>query len=181
MKTVAAYENTGIENSKLGMALFLASEVMFFTGLIGAYIVLRFAATSWPVASTVLNVPLTFLNTFFLMASTVTIAGAVTNAQKDELRKMRTGIVLTLVFGILFLVIQAHEYFVLVSEKHFTPSTNLFASCFYALTGFHGLHVLAGVAVLLFTWKPRALETFALYWYFVDVVWLILFAIIYII
>ena len=145
----SAYENIGIENRKLGMWLFLSSEVMFFTGLIGAYIVIREATGQWPVPSSILNIPLTAFNTFLLICSSATLVKGLAAAQDGDQEGMQVSLFLTVLLGALFLVIQAHEYHELIHVKHFTPSSSIFGACFFTMTGFHGMHVLVGVLCLL--------------------------------
>src|SRR5574341_1346018 len=101
----------GVNNGKLGMWLFLCSEVMFFSGLIGAYIVLRMGSASWPQPGAVLNIPLTGLNTFILICSSVTMVKAFAWCTEGNQKKIKTHLGLTLLFGIIFLLIQAYEYF----------------------------------------------------------------------
>src|SRR3989344_5207670 len=94
----------GIDTRKLGMWIFLASEIMFFSGLIGAYIVLRFAnMTSWPVPSTVLNIPLTGINTFILICSSATLVMGFASIQKGYYEGLQVGMFLTVLFGATFL------------------------------------------------------------------------------
>lgn len=188
----ASYENIGIENRKLGMWIFLASEVMFFTGLIGAYIVTRAATGNWPVPSEVLNIPLTAFNTFLLICSSATLVKGLAAAQDGDKEGMQVGLFLTVLLGALFLAIQAHEYEELIHLKHFTPSSSIFGACFFTMTGFHGMHVLVGVICLFFVFikslrgeytpsEYRGIEIAGLYWHFVDLVWIILFTIVYLI
>ncbi len=182
---------TGIPNRKLGVWLFLVSEVMFFTALIGAYIVLRLGNPAWPVPSTILNIPLTGLNTFLLIVSSVTLVRAFAAAQDGNARGLRLGLVATVLLGATFLGIQAFEYHKLVHHG-LTPSSSIFGSCFFTLTGFHGLHVLGGVIWLTIVTikafggvyddgRHLGVELAGLYWHFVDLVWILLFTIVYLI
>ena len=186
------YENLGIETRKLGMWLFLASEVMFFTGLIGDYIVLRQATPEWPDPTQILNIPLTAFNTFLLICSSATLVKGLSSAQEGDQEGMQVGLFLTVLLGSLFLFIQAHEYHELMHIKHLTPSSSIFGSCFFTMTGFHGMHVLVGVLCMLFVfikslrgkYTPqdyKGIEIVGLYWHFVDLVWIILFTIVYLI
>ena len=186
----SAYENIGIENRKLGMWLFLSSEVMFFTGLIGAYIVIREATGQWPVPSSILNIPLTAFNTFLLICSSATLVKGLAAAQDGDQEGMQVSLFLTVLLGALFLVIQAHEYHELIHVKHFTPSSSIFGACFFTMTGFHGMHVLVGVLCLLSVFikslrggysssEYRGIEVTGLYWHFVDLVWIFLFPVLY--
>lgn len=182
----------GIDSRKLVIWLFLASEIMFFTGLIGAYIVLRFANLEvWPVPSTVLNIPLTALNTFILICSSATLVLGLSSVQKGYQEGLQVGLFLTVLFGSVFLAIQMHEYHELIHDN-FTISSSMFGSCFFTLTGFHGTHVFVGViwltVVLIKSFRGHytpeeyaGVELAGLYWHFVDLVWIILFTILYLI
>ena len=190
----------GVYNLKLGMWVFLLSEVMFFTGLIGAYIILRYAhPEAWTAPGTVLNVPLTAFNTFVLICSSVTMVKAFAAIEAGDQRGLRLWLLATVFLGAFFLSVQAIEYYKLV-EDGFVPVVARYASeggplygmTFYTLTGFHGAHVTAGVLALVFT-SVRAfrgaytaadhggVEIMGLYWHFVDLVWIILFTIVYLI
>lgn len=182
---------TQISNGKIAMWLFLASEVMFFTGLIGAYIVLRFNQGEWPDPTKALNVPLTALNTFLLICSSVILVWGLQHYQMGNRSKGNWGMFLTFFIGAIFVGVQAYEYYELYSLG-MTPFVNVFGSCFYAMTGFHGLHVLVGVIAMFALWimglcgkfgpnNYAAVELTGLYWHFVDLVWIILFAIVYLI
>ncbi len=182
---------TQIANGKICMWLFLASEVMFFTGLIGAYIVLRFAQGEWPDPTRTLNVPLTAANTFFLICSSVTLVAALQNIQMGNRGKGNLYLLATTLIGALFVGIQVYEYMQLYGHG-MTPYGNIFGGCFYVMTGFHGAHVTAGVIAMAaltgmglrgkFDEKNFAVvENVGLYWHFVDLVWIILFAIVYLI
>jgi heme/copper-type cytochrome/quinol oxidase subunit 3 len=183
------YTTTGIPHDKMGMWVFLCSEVMFFTGLIGSYIVLRFATPLWPVPGTVLNIPLTAFNTFILICSSVTMVQALAAVQRGDMRKTKLFLCLTVLGGAFFLSIQAIEYWKLLHEN-FNPHVSLFGSIFFTTTGFHGFHVLCGVICMAFVTGKALLgrytqashlgiETIGLYWHFVDLVWIVLFTIIY--
>ncbi|MBI4355064.1 MAG: heme-copper oxidase subunit III [Candidatus Omnitrophica bacterium] len=186
----ASETSTGIPSAKLGMWVFLASEVMFFAGLIGAYLVLRMGATEWPAPGALLNVPLTALNTFFLICSSVTmvLAYAAIHHRNDQ-RGLRNYLAATTAIGALFLGIQVFEYSKLIHHG-LTISSSLFGNCFFTLTGFHGAHVFGGVVTMLIitlqAFRGRfssdrhlAVEAAGLYWHFVDLVWIILFTIVY--
>ncbi len=190
--SVQDFGRLGIESRKLGMWIFLASEVMFFTGLIGAYIVIRQATGSWPNPSSVLNIPLTAFNTFLLICSSATLVKGLAAAQDGDQEGTQVGLFLTFLLGALFLSIQAHEYHELMHEKHFTPSSSIFGACFFTLTGFHGMHVLVGVIIMFVVFlrslkgrytpaEYRGIEVAGLYWHFVDLVWILLFTVVYLI
>ncbi len=177
-----------LEWLKLAILLFIGSEVMFFTVLIGANVMARWKD---PGPHEVLNIPLTALNTFILLTSSFTvvwaIGGIVTNNRKRYLRAMA----LSILFGAMFVGVQAFEYTNL-SHEGFTLSANLFSSTFFALTGFHGSHVIIGLIWLTrlfikgFNGHYSAqdydeIEIAGLYWHFVDIVWIFLFVIVYLI
>ena len=182
---------SGISIGKFAMWLFLASEVMFFTGLIGSYIVLRAGAIDWPIPSHELNIPLTAFNTFILICSSVTMVRALYAIQKGELKAFKQNLLFTVIGGTFFLSVQAFEYTKLLGEG-LNPHRDLFGATFFTLTGFHGAHVTAGVITLLILYLKAlrgnytqenhdAIEYAGLYWHFVDLVWILLFTIVYLI
>ncbi len=183
----------GVDSRKFAIWLFLASEIMFFTGLIGAYIVLRFQnMASWPDPATVLNIPLTGFNTFILICSSMTLVMGLASIQRGYKEGLHVGLFLTVLLGSLFLAIQYHEYQELIHHKEFTISSSIFGSCFFTLTGFHGAHVFAGVVWLAVIFikslygkytpeEYAGVELAGLYWHFVDLVWIILFTILYLV
>ena len=181
---------TGIPNNKLGMWVFLASEVMFFAALIAAYIVLRMSHPAWPGPEGHISTWLGACNTFLLLGSSVTMVIAFAHAQAGQPRLATAYLFATVVLGSAFLGIKGYEYAGKFHHGIF-PNTNVFWSCYFALTGFHGLHVLVGV--MTNSWlgfrglqgrltpaNAYKLELAGLYWHFVDIVWLLaLFPIIY--
>src|SRR3989338_1837549 len=184
-----ARTQTGVPNGKLGMWVFLASEVMFFTGLIGAYVVLRMSHPAWPGSEGHLNVWIGTVNTLVLICSSTTIVLALAAAGRGELGAARRWLLATAGLGSLFLVIKGFEYAAKFSH-HILPSTNVFWSCYFVLTGFHALHVLGGIVFNLwvlayarsqaaFAARGRRLEYAGLYWHFVDIVWIFLFPMLY--
>jgi heme/copper-type cytochrome/quinol oxidase subunit 3 len=174
------------------MWVFLASEVMFFTALIGSYIILRAAhPEAWKPPGEVLNVPITAGNTFLLICSSVTMVKAFAAVQDGDQRGLRLWLVATTLIGATFVGVQVFEYAQLVAHG-FVPSEGLYGSTFYTMTGFHGFHVTMGVLCLLFVTAKafrggysiadhRGVEVIGLYWHFVDLVWIILFTIVYLI
>ena len=205
MGAAARYEpGAGVYSQKLGMWVFLASEVMFFTGLIGAYIILRNGVDTWalPEQTSPLVIPLTAANTFLLICSSVTMVKAFASIEKGDQAKLKLYLVLTALFGATFVSVQGVEYFKLAHEGFLptcgaelaakVPHCDLFGSTFYTMTGFHGTHVTIGVLCMLFViWKAfrgrytrenhGGVEVIGLYWHFVDLVWIILFTIVYLI
>lgn len=182
---------TGVTNSKLGIWLFLASEVMLFGALFSTYIILRVGAVSWPHGSSILNVPLATLNTMVLITSSVTMVMAWASLMTGKLGRFRISLGLTILLALTFLVVKGFEYGSKFEHHHF-PSTDTFYAIYFTLTGLHGLHVLGGVIVNAYflTWGSRLwkthpkqfvgrIEAAGLYWHFVDLVWIFLFPVLY--
>ncbi len=179
---------TGIPSGKLGMWLFLASEVMFFTALIAAYVVLKLGHPSWPGAEGHLSIPLGTINTFLLICSSTTIVLSMAASDQGKMGASRRWLVATALLGSAFLVIKAFEYAAKFSH-HILPSTSVFWSCYFTMTGLHALHVLGGIVfnlwILAQTFRPvwpcrsHFLELGGLYWHFVDIVWIFLFPLLY--
>src|SRR3954466_10516677 len=140
----------GVYNEKLGMWIFLGSEVMFFTALIGTYVILRFAhPSSWKPPGQVLNIPVTAVNTFLLICSSVTMVKAFAAAQDGFQRELRLWLLATCIIGATFVGVQGYEYTHLI-EKGFVPSEGLYGSTFYTMTGFHGFQVSVGVICMTY-------------------------------
>ena len=184
------HTNTGLDSRKLGMWIFLATEVMLFSSLIGAFLSMK--GRSPADAHHVLNVPITAVNTFILIVSSTTVVLALESIMNGDKRRLKLFLAATLALGATFLGIQIFEYTQLILHEGFTPSGSLFGSGFYTVTGFHGFHVFIGL--LWCTWllaqavkgkfsadNHMRVEIFGLYWHLVDVVWIILFTIIYLI
>jgi heme/copper-type cytochrome/quinol oxidase subunit 3 len=180
---------TGIDNRKLGMWIFLASEVMLFTGFIGSFVNLRAAnLVMMEEAAALLNRPLGALNTFILITSSLTMAMAVGAMNRRNRAWVKLFLVLTILLGTSFLGVKAVEY-AQKFEHHYTPHTNLFFSFYFIMTGLHALHVLVGVVILTVLLASVArnsvrtdeivVENVGLYWHFVDVVWIFLFPLLY--
>jgi len=178
-----------VERGKFAVWLFLATEVMFFSGLIGAYVVLRSASGSWPNPHTRLAVDITAFNTFVLITSSWLMVKALMCAKQGDNPGIVKWLGLTILGGSLFVSIQVYEYIQLFHHGAL-PNVDIFWSTFYIMTGFHGTHVVVGVIWLIVTWV-RALrgrwtaedhlgvELAGLYWHFVDLVWVLLFTIVY--
>lgn len=183
-------ESTGIPNGKLGIWLFLASEIMLFSTLFTSYIVLRTAAAAWPRGWEVLNVPLATLNTFILISSSVTMVLAFAKAVTRERKTFQIYLAATILLGVAFLIIKAFEYGAKFHHNHF-PSSSIFYAIYFTTTGLHGLHVIGGMIFnswLLYQsttacweedWYAPRIEYAGLYWHFVDIVWIFLFPALY--
>ncbi len=224
-----AERGVDVYNNKLGMWVFLASDVMFFTALIGSYIILRFGVSApWAQPNAVLNVPLTAFNTFLLICSSVSMVkayAAIADGKKYLLRRvpgktlwdggLKFWLLVTIIGGAMFVGVQVYEYIKLVGHG-FTPTgfrdgsqvaehaladplkygaatAGLYGSTFFTMTGFHGFHVTCGVVSMTYLYVTkvlpekysaqdhRGIETIGLYWHFVDLVWIMLFTIVYLI
>jgi cytochrome c oxidase subunit 3 len=189
--TVEVRPDTGLNNVKVGIWLFLASEVMLFGALFASYILLRVGAPTWPEGSEILNVPLATVNTVVLISSSVTMVMAWASLMRKDFGKFRLYMGGTVAFGLVFLVIKYIEY-TAKFEHHLYPSTSTFLAIYFTLTGLHGLHVLGGMAVNAYFLFPGAkmwktapqqftnrVETAGLFWHFVDLVWIFLFPVLY--
>jgi cytochrome c oxidase subunit III len=187
--TVELRPDTGLSNGKLGIWLFLASEVMLFGALFSTYIILRTGATEWPQGE--LSVPLGAINTVILISSSVTMVMAWATLKLSDWGKHRIYLIATFVLAALFLVNKYFEY-----ADHLTkgegPWHSTFLAIYYTLTGLHGLHIVGGMVVMAYLigpgaklWKVNSdqftnrVEYTGLYWHFVDLVWIFLFPVLY--
>jgi heme/copper-type cytochrome/quinol oxidase subunit 3 len=187
--TVAERRDTGLNNGKIGIWLFLASEVMLFGALFASYILIRVGSPSWPRGA--LDIPLATLNTIVLITSSVTMVMAWASLMRRRFGTFRIYMAATVLLGFVFLIVKYFEY-----THHFHigefPRTNNFYAIYYTLTGLHGLHVVGGMAVNAYFWGPGAklwetnptwftnrVENSGLFWHFVDLVWIFLFPTLY--
>ena len=176
---------------KLGMWLFLAGDAMSFGCLIVGYGILRHASTKWPVPKDVLGINLTAFMTFLLIVSSVWMVLALAAIQEGNKARFQKFLGLVILGGALFLGCQAYEWTHLLGhrlpELGITFSNNLFATTFFVLTGFHGMHVTGGViyntcvltAVSRGRYVAKHVEIAGLYWHFVDLVWILIFTFVY--
>ena len=185
-------EETGLYNAKLGIWLFLASEIMLFGGLFSAYILLRVGSPVWPPSGeTHLNIPLATLNTFNLILSSWTIVKSWVALKENDIKGFKMFMGITLLCSVLFLIIKYFEYTAKFHHGIF-PSTDNFFGIYFTLTGLHGLHVIGGLIVNYYHWGPglkmwetepdrftNRIEIAGLYWHFVDLVWIFLFPTLY--
>ena len=182
---------TGLYNAKLGIWLFLASEVMLFGALFSTYILLRTAAVDWPEGSSILNVPVAFVNTLVLIFSSFTMVMSWASLKMNDFGKYRLYMGLTVLCALAFLGIKAYEYGSKFSH-HDYPSNSTFLAIYFTLTGLHMLHVIGGLIVNSYFLGPGAkmwqtepdrfanrIEVAGLYWHFVDLVWIFLFPVLY--
>jgi heme/copper-type cytochrome/quinol oxidase subunit 3 len=179
---------TGQPLGKIGVVWFLASEVMVFGGLIGAYILSRIAAGGWAAERAHVNTKIAVINTLVLLTSSFTIVEAHAAAVHDQQARARRFMLFTVLLGCAFLGFKTLEYSIEI-EHGILPSTGLFWSFYYTMTGLHGFHVLIGIIVNLMLYIGLAgagwgklkhrIEYAGLYWHFVDVVWIFLFPLLY--
>jgi cytochrome c oxidase subunit III len=187
--TVEARPDTGLNNGKFGIWLFLASEVMLFGALFSTYIILRTTAPVWPQGE--LSVPLGAINTVILISSSVTMVMAWATLKLNDWAKHRLYLIATFVLSGVFLVNKYFEY-----AEHLThgegPWHSTFLAIYFTLTGLHGLHIVGGMVVMAYFIGPGArlwkrnpeqfvnrIEYTGLYWHFVDLVWIFLFPVLY--
>lgn len=184
---------TGIPNAKLGIWLFLASEVMLFGALFSSLILLRTGHPAWPEGSKLLMVPLAAVNTVFLISSSVTVVFAWTSLKMGDLAKGKQWLWITIALAAGFCVLKTIEYNAKFSHG-ISPATNTFYAIYFMMTGLHALHVIGGIVVFLYFVGPGAsmfkteperytgrIECAGLYWHFVDLVWIFLFPSLYLI
>lgn len=180
---------TGIDNRKLLMWLFLASECLFFGSLIAAYLIYRDRSLVGPYPEDLFDIPFTAVSSWVLLMSSLSMVLALAAIQRGDLRGLQIWLLTTALLGITFLGGQAFE-FTEFHEKGLSLDTNLFGTTFFVLTGFHGAHVSVGVLILLSLWvmalrgrltpdKSLNVELAGLYWHFVDVVWVVIFTVVY--
>jgi cytochrome c oxidase subunit 3 len=192
------------ESGNLGMWLFLLTEVMFFGGMFAAYTIYRaWYPEAFEIASSATNIPLGAFNTIVLIVSSLTMALAVQSAQLGKQKRLVWNIILTMIFGAAFLVVKYVEYSEKIGHHHFPGSSFVWETpaprevqilfCLYfAMTGMHALHMIVGLGIM--TWLlvtaikghygPKyynPVEVSGLYWHFVDIVWIFLFPMLYLI
>ena len=186
--------DTGLNNSKLGIWVFLASEIMLFGGLFSAYVFLRMAAPVGDFAywGSKLSIPMATVNTLVLISSSVTVIMSWASLKMKDFEKYKMYMGLTLLCALIFLVIKYFEY---TGKFHhgIYPSSSTFMGIYFTLTGLHGLHIIGGMIVMGYFWLPfgnkmwqsdperftNRIEIAGLYWHFVDLVWIFLFPILY--
>jgi len=184
--------DTGLTNAKLGIWLFLASEVMLFGGLFSAYIMLRVGADTWlSGVENHLSIPIATFNTLVLITSSVTVLLSWQALKQNNYKAFKLFMLLTLALAVTFLVVKGFEYNTKFSHQIY-PKTSTFYAIYFTITGLHGIHVIGGVLVFayhlisgakLFKTDPKRLagriEVTGLYWHFVDLVWIFVFPIFY--
>lgn len=171
-----------------GLVVFLISESLMFGGIFATYLILRGLTETWPPEGTEVELLLPTINTIILVSSSFVIHKGDVEIKKGNLQGMRLWYWLTAAMGAIFLGGQVYEYMTL----GYGLSSNIFANCFYVMTGFHGLHVFVGLLLILgVLWRSRrpghysatkhtGIEMAEIYWHFVDIIWIVLFALLYI-
>jgi heme/copper-type cytochrome/quinol oxidase subunit 3 len=188
--TAVAETSTGLDSRKMAIWMFIASEVIFFTALISTYLRYR-GETPYGQGLGHLELNVAAVMTFILLMSSFTMVSALAAIRDGNIRKMRLWLIATAALGLVFLGSQAFEWSLLFREGVF-PSTNLFGATFFTTTGFHGSHVLVGVLWMIGViaraskggvtpQNNLSVEMVGLYWHFVDLVWVVLFTVIYLI
>jgi heme/copper-type cytochrome/quinol oxidase subunit 3 len=184
--------STGLSNEKLAMWAFLGSECLLFGALISVY--LLFKGQSEPGTVTpedVYDIPYTSVSSFVLLMSSLTMVLALAAIQRGDHRRLRVWVLTTALLGATFVGGQMYEFTVFYREG-LSISSNLFGSSFFVLTGFHGAHVTLGILMLLSLWglslkrrlpseRSETVELVGLYWHFVDIVWIVIFTVVYLI
>ena len=189
------HPDTGVYNAKLGIWLFLASEVLFFGALFSSYILLRVGAGGtagdWPLGADLLNVPLATFNTVVLISSSMTMVMSWASLKGGNFDAFQRYFGATIGLALLFLLVKGLEYYAEIFHQRY-PSTSTFLATYYTMTGIHALHIIFGVAVnayhfvsakRLYAEEPERftnrIEVAGLYWHFVDLVWIFLFPVLY--
>jgi heme/copper-type cytochrome/quinol oxidase subunit 3 len=187
----AHHSSTGLSNNKLAMWLFLGSECLLFGGLISTYMLYRGRVVTGPRPNAIFDIPFTSVSSFVLLMSSLTMVLAVTSAQRKDDARTNLWLTVTALLGATFVGGQVYEFTTFYREGlGFT--TSLFGSSFYSLTGFHGVHVSVGIILLLSLVgmikknkipgdKAEVVELIGLYWHFVDIVWIVVFTLVYLI
>ena len=181
--------STGLSNEKLGMWVFLSSECLLFGALISTYLLLHDKSVSGPTPEDVFDIPFTSVSSFVLLMSSLTMVLAVSAITRGDHSRSRLWLTTTALLGAIFIGGQVYEFTSFYREG-LGYTTNIFASSFYTLTGFHGVHVTIGILMLLSLVglslrgsldqdKAETVEIIGLYWHFVDIVWIIIFTVVY--
>ena len=185
------YTTTGLSHRKLLMWVFLGSDCLFFASLIATYMVYRGQSINGPYPIDIIDVPITTISTFVLLMSSFAMVQALAATNANDQRGIRIWLLATAILGSIFIAFQVYEFNAFKNEG-LTLGTNLFGATFFTLTGFHGAHVTLGivwlVSLLILGLKGRLgpatsldVEICALYWHFVDIVWIVIFTLLYLI
>ncbi len=182
---------TGISNEKMVMWAFLGSECLLFGALISTYLLYRHKSVSGPTPHSLYDIPFTSVSSFVLLMSSLSMALAVAAIQRGDHRRLRVWLSTTALLGSIFIGGQIYEFTSFI-RRGMTIKTNVTSGAFFVLTGFHGVHVTLGIIMLLSLVnlsirgripqsKAEVIEIAGLYWHFVDIVWIIIFTVVYLI
>lgn len=182
---------TGISNEKLAMWVFLGSDCLLFGALISTYLLVRRNIGSGPGPEDVFDIPFTSISSFVLLMSSLTIVLAITSLRRGDVERNRIWLGATAMLGSVFIAGQVYEFTAFLREG-LGYTTSQFSSGFFTLTGFHGIHVTVGIIMLVVLLilslrgqlgpdKAETVEIVGLYWHFVDIVWILIFAVVYLI
>ncbi len=185
------YTTTGLNHRKLLMWVFLSSDCLFFGALIATYMVYRGQSLVGPYPDQIIDVPITTISTFVLLCSSFSMVQALAATNRNDQRGIQLWLLATAGLGSIFIGFQVYE-FNLFKNEGLTLGTNLFGATFFTLTGFHGAHVTLGIIWLLglfFVARKGRLgpktsldvEIAGLYWHFVDIVWIVIFTLLYLV
>ena len=188
---VQHHTSTGLDNTKLAMWAFLGSECLFFGSLISTYLLYRSRTGTGPTPAEVYDIPYTSVSSFVLLMSSLTMVLALSAIQRGNHKGLRVWLLATAFLGMTFIGGQIYE-FTTFYEEGLTLTTSPFGSSFFVLTGFHGAHVTVGILMLLLLTglslagripqaEARKVELIGLYWHFVDIIWIIIFTVVYLI
>jgi cytochrome c oxidase subunit 3/cytochrome o ubiquinol oxidase subunit 3 len=188
---VLHHSATGLSNEKIAMWAFLGSDCLLFGALISTYILYRGRSVVGPYPHGVYDIPYTSVSSFVLLMSSLTMVLALSAIQRNDQRRLRIWLLTTALLGTVFVGGQVYEFTTFV-RMGLKIHTNLFGSSFFVLTGFHGTHVFVGVLMLMSLFslslkgklpqeKAQTVELVGLYWHFVDVVWILIFTLVYLI
>ena len=182
---------TGLSNNKLLMWVFLGSECLLFGGLISTYLIYRSRFADGPAPGDIFDIPFTSVSSFVLLMSSLTMVLALSALQRGDYRNNRLWLLTTALLGALFIGGQVYEFTTFLREG-LGYTTSPFSSAFFTLTGFHGVHVSIGIVMLMSLYvssmrgnlrreSAETVEIVGLYWHFVDVVWIFIFTVIYLV
>ena len=191
MTTHATHTSLGLDSRKMAFWAFIGSECLLFTSLISTYLVYKGKSVVGPYPHEILNIPFTSVSTFDLLMSSLMMVLALAAVQRGDMKWGKIWLFSTALLGLVFLGGQVVEFTEFV-HKGLTLQTNLFGCTFFVLTGTHGAHVTVGVLWLLTLWvralqgkltvaHAMTVEITGLYWHFVDVVWIVIFTVVYLI
>ena len=183
--------STGLSDNKLLMWVFLGSECLLFGGLISTYLIYRSRFAAGPAPGDIFDIPFTSVSSFVLLMSSLTMVLALSALQRGDIRNNRLWLLPTALLGSLFIGGQVYEFTTFLREG-LGYTTSPFSSAFFTLTGFHGVHVSVGIVMLMSLYvsslrgnlrreSAETVESGGLYWHFVDVVWIFIFTVIYLV